>query len=192
MVRYNFLILFITQAHSIYFIELRVNLRKKMSNVTVYYLEMLNKNQLNAKPVVSDLMITEAKVKEYRFNRFLYSLVGEVWQWNDKLNESDASWKAYSERDNLRTWVAYYEGAIAGYFELEITDDQEVEIKYFGLAPAFIGKGFGGYLLTYAIQQAWNACNAKRVWVHTCSLDHSSALANYKARGLVLYKQLLE
>lgn len=163
-----------------------------MSNVTVYYLEMLNKNQLNAKPVVSDLMITEAKVKEYRFNRFLYSLVGEVWQWNDKLNESDASWKAYSERDNLRTWVAYYEGAIAGYFELEITDDQEVEIKYFGLAPAFIGKGFGGYLLTYAIQQAWNACNAKRVWVHTCSLDHSSALANYKARGLVLYKQLLE
>ena len=125
-------------------------------------------------------------------NRFLYSLVGEAWQWNDKLTESDQSWKAYSERDNLRTWVAYSEGAIAGYFELEISDNQEVEIKYFGLAPAFIGKRFGGYLLTYAIQQAWDACNAKRVWVHTCSLDHPAALANYQARGFALYKEELE
>ena len=124
-----------------------------MTDVTIYYLEMLNKNQLKPKEVVADLTITEAKIKEYRFNRFLYALVGEAWQWNDKLNESDASWKAYSERDNLRTWVAYYQGAIAGYFELEISADQEVEIKYFGLAPSFIGKGLGGYLLTYAINK---------------------------------------
>ena len=163
-----------------------------MTDVTVYYLEMLNKNQLNATAVVSDLVITEAKIKEYRFNRFLYCLVGEAWQWHDKLNDSDSSWKTYAERDNLRTWVAYYEGAIAGYFELEMSDDQEVEIKYFGLAPRFIGKGLGGYLLTYAIQQAWDVCNAKRVWVHTCSLDHPSALANYQARGLVLYHQEVE
>ena len=163
-----------------------------MTDVTIYYLEMLNKNQLKPKEVVADLTITEAKIKEYRFNRFLYALVGEAWQWNDKLNESDASWKAYSERDNLRTWVAYYQGAIAGYFELEVSADQEVEIKYFGLAPEFIGKGLGGFLLSYAIQQAWNSCNAKRVWVHTCSLDHPSALSNYQARGFVLYKEEIE
>ena len=163
-----------------------------MTDVTIYYLEMRNKNQLKPKEVVEDLTITEAKIKEYRFNRFLYSLVGEAWQWNDKLNNSNESWKAYSERDNLRTWVAYYQGAIAGYFELEISDKHDVEIKYFGLAPAFIGKGLGGYLLTYAIQQAWTTCGAKRVCVNTCSLDHPSALANYKARGFVLYEQLLE
>ena len=163
-----------------------------MTDVTIYYLEMLNENQLKPKEVVEDLTITEAKIKEYRFNRFLYALVGEAWQWNDKLNESDASWKAYSERDNLRTWVAYYQGAIAGYFELEVSADQEVEIKYFGLTPEFIGKGLGGFLLSYAIQQAWNSCNAKRVWVHTCSLDHPSALSNYQALGFVLYKEEIE
>lgn len=163
-----------------------------MSDTTVYYLEMHQKNSLKSKSVVKGLTITEAVIKEYRFNRFLYSLVGEQWQWFDKLKESDQSWKDYSERDNLRTWVAYYQGTIAGYFELEVSDTQEVEIKYFGLAPAFIGKGFGGYLLTYAIQQAWDVCYAKRVWVHTCSLDHPSALANYQARGLVLYHQKIE
>ena len=28
----------------------------------------------------------------------------------------------------------------------------------------------------------------KRVWVHTCNLDHPKALANYQARGMVVYK----
>ena len=163
-----------------------------MSQTTIYYLEMQQADQLNEKSKVEGLTISEAIIKEYRFNRFLYSLVGEKWQWLDKLNESDDDWKAYAERDNLRTWVAYYQGAIVGYFELEVSAEQEVEIKYFGLAPAFIGKGFGGYLLTYAIQQAWTICNAKRVWVHTCSLDHPSALANYQARGFVLYHQEIE
>jgi len=163
-----------------------------MTAVTIYYLEMLAANQLNASKPVPALTITEAKIKEYRLNRFLYTLVGEAWQWQDKLTDTDATWKAYAERDNLRTWVAYVDGAIAGYFELEISAEQEVEIKYFGLAAGFIGKGLGGYLLSYAIQQAWQTCQAKRVWVHTCSLDHPSALANYKARGFQLYKEVLE
>jgi len=29
---------------------------------------------------------------------------------------------------------------------------------------------------------------ASRVWLHTCSLDHPYALANYKARGMKVYK----
>ena len=163
-----------------------------MSEITTYYLQMQTPKPLKIKALTSELVITETQIKEYRFNRFLYSLVGEAWQWFDKSNDTDEMWKAYSERDNLRTWVAYYKGSIAGYFELEIADNLEVEIKYFGLAPGFIGKGFGGQLLSYAIQQAWETCHAKRVWVHTCSLDHPSALANYQARGLVIYKQHIE
>ena len=30
--------------------------------------------------------------------------------------------------------------------------------------------------------------NSKKVWVHTCSLDHKNALANYLARGMKIYK----
>ena len=64
----------------------------------------------------------------------------------------------------------------------------DVEIAYFGLAPRFIGKGFGGYLLSHAIKSAWAWEGTRRVWVHTCTLDHPTALQNYKARGLEVYK----
>jgi hypothetical protein len=45
--------------------------------------------------------------------------------------------------------------------------------------------------LTSAIERGF-AMGARRVWVHTCSLDHPQALANYLARGLQLYKQEMQ
>ena len=94
----------------------------------------------------------------------------------------------FAENENLRTWVGYYKGSPAGYYELQQQDGGDVEIAYFGLAPRFIGKGFGGYLLSHAIKSAWNWEGTRRVWVHTCTLDHPTALQNYKARGLEVYK----
>lgn len=67
---------------------------------------------------------------------------------------------------------------------------ENVEIAYFGLLPQFIGKGFGGHLLTRAVEQAW-AMGARRVWVHTCTLDGPAALANYQARGFRIYKEVV-
>ena len=43
--------------------------------------------------------------------------------------------------------------------------------------------------LTSAIEQAWQMSPApSRVWVHTCNRDHPQALANYQARGMIIYK----
>ena len=124
----------------------------------------------------------------YEVNRFLYAFVGGSWSWTDKLSWSDQQWRAWVENPGLRTWIAYGNGSPAGYFELHRQAGDCVEIAYFGLAPGFIGRGFGGDLLTRAIECAW-AWGARRVWVHTCTLDHSSALANYQARGLVIYQE---
>ncbi len=157
--------------------------------VTTYYLEMNSPEELIKKAVAPGLSIVEAKINEFKFNKFLYQLIGEQWKWVDKLSLPDEEWESYVESPDLRTWVAYYEGAIAGYFELSTNNSGDTEIAYFGLAPNFIGKGFGGYLLSKAISNAWEIPNTKRVWVHTCSLDHASALSNYKARGLKLYRE---
>ncbi len=74
------------------------------------------------------------------------------------------------------------------YVELDAaTHGGEVEIAYFGLLPAFVGQGIGGHLLTVGLRRAWELAS-ERVWVHTCSLDGPAALANYQARGLVLYR----
>ena len=161
-----------------------------VSSVTTYYLEMTSPEQLKAKGKPAELEITEAEVKQFKLNRFLYELIGEKWSWKDKLNQTDEEWKQYAESDNVRTWVAYCKGSIAGYYELERQSNGNVEIAYFGLSPCFIGKGYGGYLLTHAIQSAWSWVGAKRVWVHTCSLDHEGALSNYKARGLRVYETI--
>lgn len=158
-----------------------------MSVVTTY-LQMLTPTEL--KPVRCDdprFWIREATVKQGEFNRFLYLLVGGPWSWTDKSNWSAQEWEAYATAPNLRTFGAYYDGSPAGYYELLTAPGTDIEIAYFGLAPKFIGRGFGGALLTHALEEAWKT-GTTRVWVHTCNLDSPAALANYKARGMRVYK----
>lgn len=155
--------------------------------VTTYYLEMTSPESLIAKAPVAGLDIKKVEIPQFQYNRFLYQLIGDAWEWTDKLSWSDQQWQQLVESDLHQTWVAYYQGAIAGYFEL-LREENSVEILYFGLSPQFIGKGMGGFLLSHAIDTAWNWDGTKRVWVHTCTLDHPNALKNYQARGFEIYK----
>jgi GNAT superfamily N-acetyltransferase len=130
--------------------------------------------------------VRECEIPHYELNRFLYRYVGAPCRWTDKLGWSDEEWRDYAHADSLRTWIAHDHGTPAGYFELQRQPEDVVEIAYFGLAEAFVGQGYGGYLLTRAVEEAW-AWGARRVWLHTCSLDHPRALANYRARGFEVY-----
>jgi len=163
-----------------------------LSEVTIFYLEMNTEDELNAVESSNGLSVVEAEIDNFRLNKFLYQYVGEPWQWTDKLKLSDDEWRQYVDNPGIRTWVANYRGSIAGYFELSQTENGDVEIMYFGLAADFIGKGFGGYLLSEAIKRAWSLEGVSRVWVHTCTLDHPSALKNYQARGFKIYKEETE
>ena len=163
-----------------------------MTEVTVYYLEMHSPDLLRGRAIAPDLQITEARVKQYQVNKMLYELVGENWHWNEKAEWSVSDWQQYSEADNLRTWIAYNQGSIAGYFELQKKNNDDInitEIAYFGLTPKFIGRGFGGMMLSEAITQAWDWGDTNRVIVNTCSLDHPSALSNYRARGFEVVRE---
>lgn len=156
---------------------------------TTFYLEMTSSAELRARPQRPDLQIVECEVPQPELNRFLYALVGAAWDWTDLNGWSDAQWRALVEQEGHRTWVAYHRGAIAGYYELYRPDGRNVEIRYFGLAAAFMGLGFGGPLLSHALRSAWDWMGTERVWVHTCTLDHPAALANYQARGLRIYRE---
>jgi GNAT superfamily N-acetyltransferase len=158
------------------------------ASVTTFYLEMRAPAQLRPAHRQDALDVRECEIPQFEVNRFLYRFVGAAWEWTDKLCWRDEQWRAWAEDPKLRTWIAYHRGSPAGYFELQKQAGDEVEIAYFGLAPAFIGRGFGGDLLSRGIANAWD-WDATRVWVHTCSLDHPAALANYQARGMRLYRQ---
>ena len=129
-----------------------------------------------------------AIVSQWQLNRFLYLHVGGPWSWTDKFDWPDERWQAYVGSPALRTFIGFYEGSIAGYCELH-RKNGDVEIAYFELTPEFIGRGFGGPLLTSAIEEAWR-WDAARVWVHTCTLDHPAALRNYEARGMRIYSTI--
>ncbi|HEY2435141.1 MAG TPA: GNAT family N-acetyltransferase [Vicinamibacterales bacterium] len=120
--------------------------------------------------------------------RFLYTGVGGEHNWVDRLAWSDEDVRRYFADPALELWVLTEAGQSGGYFELRTDGDGGVEIAYFGLLPAFVGRGLGKFLLARAVECAW-ARGASRVWLHTSSLDHTSALPNYLARGFRVWKQ---
>ena len=119
--------------------------------------------------------------------RRLYQAVGASWYWRDRLAWDDATLRAHLTSPDVFLWELLVEEDSAGYFELRRSGDSEIELAYFGLIPTFIGRGFGGALLTRAVEEAWKL-GARRVWLHTCTLDSAHALPNYRARGFREYR----
>jgi GNAT superfamily N-acetyltransferase len=153
------------------------------------YLEMATPDELVAAPRPD----AQAKVERVEgcppsFFRYLYATVGAPYHWVDRLPWTDDQILSYLATPGVSLWVLYAAGAPAGYFELKRHEDGSVEIAYFGLLPEFIGRGLGKYLLTEAVREAW-AQGARRVWLHTCTLDGPAALPNYRARGFRPFKQ---
>jgi GNAT superfamily N-acetyltransferase len=74
---------------------------------------------------------------------------------------------------------------------LELEPSGDVGIVLFGLVPEFIGRGFGGSLLTATVQLAWSLSSERpvqRVWLQTTSGDHPNAIENYKRRGFEVFQ----
>ena len=115
-------------------------------------------------------------------SRFFYRAVGGDWYWVDRLDWTYGQWTDWVSRPGHELWTCWVDGVPAGYAELDRVGD-DVEVAYFGLLPAFTGLGLGGWLLTRAVERAWQGDGVRRVWLHTCDLDSPGALANYRARG---------
>ena len=139
-----------------------------------------------------ELAILRSEVPLAEFYRFLYFAVGKDYQWIDRLPWTDEQLQQYLASPSVSLWVAYYRGTPAGYIELQReAEEPGTEIAYFGVIPAFHGKGIGKHLLSFGIQKAWDE-NPARVWLHTCTLDGPHALPNYLKRGFRVYKQVVE
>lgn len=155
-----------------------------LADVTTWYLEMTDPGQLRP-AAVKQADIERAEIPSPAFSRFLYSAVGGDWYWTDRLAWTHDEWLAWLRRPEVETWVARVGGTPAGYVELDRQAAGDVEIASFGLLPGFHGQGLGGHLLSAGTRRAWEL--GARVWVHTCSLDGPTALANYQARGFRVF-----
>ena len=153
------------------------------------YLEIKSIKDLNEVVEPSgDYSVDLLEPINFQLNKFFYKNIGKKHKWIDRLVWTEAQWIDYVSNKNIKTYVFKFKNNLAGFFELIFhIEKQEVEIAYFGLLEEFQNKKLGSYLLSQAIQKSFNS-GIKRVWVHTCSLDHKNALNNYIARGMKIFK----
>lgn len=157
--------------------------------VTVTYLEMKSPDQRSTAPGWTEpVTILRAERPTISFYRYLYDTVGADWHWYERRRLSDDALAAIVHDDAVEVCVLYVRGVPAGYAELDRRVEGEVEIAYFGLIPDYVGRGLGPRLLGWALERAWSY-GPRRVWLHTCSLDHPRALAVYRRAGFEVYDQ---
>lgn len=124
----------------------------------------------------------EPRVAPYRG---LFRRVGEPWLWFSRLIMDDAALTAIIADERVEIYpVVDRAGIELGLLELDFRTGGECELAYVGLVPELAGKGHGRWLMTHALTLAWRK-GIRRVWVHTCTLDHPSALGFYRRHGFV-------
>lgn len=157
--------------------------------ISTWYLEMLERRAfLPARVPRWEHRFERVRRPSAAFARYLYTAVGGDWHWTDRLGWSKARWDAHLLRPTFELYTLQLDGAPAGFAELERQAEGNVQLVYFGLMPEATGRGFGGHLLSHALERAWHPPETRRVWVHTCTLDAPAALPNYQGRGFSLFR----
>lgn len=156
---------------------------------TTYVMEIRERASFRPKEnAPPELTVVQAEITSPEFNWFMHQAVGAVHRWGGREDWDRERWLQYVDNPRLQTWVASIRGTPAGYFELLRHDDGSSQIVCFGLMGQFLGQGYGGHLLTAAVNCGWQG-GATRIWLSTCSHDHQHALPNYRARGFQVIEE---
>jgi GNAT superfamily N-acetyltransferase len=159
---------------------------------TVTYLEMLERPVGAAPPAPGEgLTVVRAVQPTVSFYKFLYGCVGAPWHWVDRFKLADEQLASIVQHPEVEIDVLYVEGVPAGYIELDCRRMPDIEVAYFGIMPEFIGRRLGPFLLRFGLDSAW-ARGPRRVWLHTCNLDHPRALDTYLRAGFRIYDRRIE
>jgi GNAT superfamily N-acetyltransferase len=124
--------------------------------------------------------------------RALFRRIGEPWLWFSRLIMDEARLTGIIHDSGIEIFaVADPRGIEIGLLELDFREKQTCELSFVGLVPELAGQGHGRWLMAHALMRAWRP-DVTRVWVHTCTLDHPSALGFYRASGFVPFTRAIE
>jgi len=157
-------------------------------DTTVYYLEMLSPPRRFVSAPRDGLTVVHVRSPTVPYYRSLYDAVGKDFNWLGRRKMSDEALAAIIGDARNELHVLHVDGMPAGFAELDRRTPDEIELVQFGLMRDFIGQGLGKWFLQWAVDQAWSY-QPRRLWLHTCTLDHPAALPNYLKAGFVLFKQ---
>jgi GNAT superfamily N-acetyltransferase len=156
----------------------------------VTYLEMREMPPLQqaGKPEGCSLQSLDNDLGRYRD---LFRRIGEPWLWFSRAVMTDDALAAILEDPAVEAYVLNDGSTDIGLLELDFRSPGEVELAFLGLVPGTTGRGGGRFLMNEAIARAF-AKPIERFHVHTCSLDHPSALTFYIRSGFRPYKRAIE
>jgi len=160
----------------------------KAQKISRFFLEIHTIKDLKfAKCLEKNLVIKKEININNDLSKFLYKEIGKDYNWKDRLYWSDNDWIRLISNPNYELYIILKNKDLVGYYELISDEYRNFEIAYFGILKQYFGKKIGGHLLCHAIENSFRK-GAKRVWVHTCTLDHPNALKNYMSRGMKIFK----
>lgn len=139
-------------------------------------------------PVTATLQRVTGGVERYLD---LFHRVGDAYLWFSRLAMPLADVAALLGDPDYEAYAVEQNGSWEGLVELDFRAPEQCELRYFGLAENLVGTGVGRFAMNRAIEYAW-ARPIRRFWVHTCTLDHSGALAFYRRSGFVPYARKIE
>ncbi len=124
--------------------------------------------------------------------RALFRRVGARWLWFSRLVMDDAALTAIVHDTQVQVFAAVDRAGVeVGMVELDFRSAGTCEIGYFALVPELTGQAHGRWLMAETLARAWVA-GVNRVWLHTCTLDHPSALNFYRAQGFTPVRRTIE
>jgi GNAT superfamily N-acetyltransferase len=123
--------------------------------------------------------------------RDLFRRVGEEWLWFSRARMNDAELAAVINAAGIEVYALSVDGRDEGLLELDFREAGQCELLYFGVTASLIGTGAARFLMNRALDLAWSR-DVSRVWVHTCTLDHPSAVAFYQRSGFRPFRRQVE
>lgn len=139
----------------------------------------------------ADLALRQVRQADLAWYRDLFRRVGEPWLWFSRLRLSDEKLAGILHHPEVELYALSHQGKDEGLLELDRRVAGEVELSFFGVTPALIGKGAGAWLMRHALYYSWRG-GCKRLWVHTCTFDHHGALDFYRRFGFVATGRFIE
>lgn len=162
----------------------------KIANVATY-LEMRERAAPLPERPGSERSLERLRPAPLDAYRSLFKRVGAPYLWFSRLIMTDEQLAAIVRDPAVEIYLVRERGEEAGLLELDFRTHHECELVFFGLLEPYIGKGAGRWLMNRAIELAWSH-PIRRFWVHTCTLDHPSALQFYRRSGFTPFKREIE
>ena len=148
----------------------------------VTHLEMRSQPDLGDVAFPSGLALRWVREAKPDWYRALFTLIGSDWLWMSRLTLSDRDLGKILASEQIEIWTLTQDGQDLALCEIRHYQDRRAELSFLGLEARLQGQGVARPLMAHACARAFSR-PIDRFTVHTCTLDHPSALPFYMRSG---------